>query len=392
MVGRLRRSSGSDDRFRVTTRGYDKTRVKVLVVGQSPPPYGGQAIMIQRMLEHTYEGVDLRHVRMAFSQQISDAGKFQFRKVGHLVSVIARVVRERARHRTTVLYYPPAGPNEIAVLRDIAILLCTRWMFRRTIFHFHATDLWSIYASLSKPLQRLFRAAYFAPDLAIATSEFNLADGAALGARRQVVIPNFLDSNSLLEAHRRFRRTGKCRLLFVGMITPSKGIEDFLEAGRILEEHGWDFEIRLVGQPVSAEFERLVLDSACRLGISHRLSLAGELSESEVRAEYASADIFVFPTRQRSESFGIVLLEAMAYGLPLVGSGLGGVRSIIRDEINGLYVPSNDPPSLAVALERLIGEPELRERLGRTGFELVRHEYKPEIFFTRMNDAFLSQA
>lgn len=370
----------------------DPDTLRILVVGQTPPPVGGQAVMIQRMLDHEYSGVELVHVRMAFSQEISDAGAFQLRKVLHLLSVIARITWARVRHRADILYYPPAGPDRVPVYRDIAILTSTRWMFRRTIFHFHATGLPQIRPALPPLLQKLFRMAYWHPDLAIATSEYNLADGEGLEARNQMVIPNCLNVDATVERHADAASGPNVRLLFVGLLTASKGVEDILSAASILRDRGYLVDVRLVGKPSSPEFEQRLLIQAADLHVERMVTLTGELSGQEVDAEYQQADVFVFPTRGRSESFGIVLLEAMSHGLPVVGSGLGGVRSIIRDGVNGFYVPPEDPAALADALGLLIRDPSLRTRMGAAGVQLMESEYSPQNFFTRMQEAFQSVA
>ena len=112
--------------------------IRVLVVGQTPPPFGGQAVMIEALLQAELPRVRLFHVRMAYSDDMESVGKFAPRKVWVLFATILRVWWARLRQGTSVLYYPPAGPNMVPVLRDIVFLCATRWMFRRTVFHFHA--------------------------------------------------------------------------------------------------------------------------------------------------------------------------------------------------------------------------------------------------------------
>ena len=141
--------------------------IKVLIVGQTPPPYHGQALMIERLVQSKFSRVQLFHVRMAFSDSIGDIGRFRFGKVLHLLNVILRIVWHRIVHGTTILYYPPAGPNRVPVYRDLIILGCTRWMFRRTVFHFHVMGVADVCRSLSRPLQRLARQAFYDVDAAI---------------------------------------------------------------------------------------------------------------------------------------------------------------------------------------------------------------------------------
>ena len=130
-------------------------RIKILVVGQTPPPCHGQALMIERLVQARFERVELRHVRMAFSSSIADVGRFRVGKLWHLAGVIGRIVWQRIAHGVDVLYYPPVGPHRVPLYRDLAILCCTRWMFRKTIFHFHTLGIGRVYRQLPLPLRWL---------------------------------------------------------------------------------------------------------------------------------------------------------------------------------------------------------------------------------------------
>ena len=90
-------------------------------------------------------------------------GRFRLRKLGHLVGIIGRIAWQRIAHGVDVLYYPPAGPHRVPLWRDLAILGCTRWMFRKTIFHFHTLGIGRVYRQLPLPLRWLARALCAAP-------------------------------------------------------------------------------------------------------------------------------------------------------------------------------------------------------------------------------------
>ncbi len=124
--------------------------IKVLVVGQTPPPFGGQAVMIERLLRGNLPGIELFHVRMAFSRTMAEMGTMRWSKLFHLLGVIAKIVYHRVVHGVRILYYPPAGPNRVPMVRDLAILLATRWMFDKTILHFHAGGLSELYPRLPR--------------------------------------------------------------------------------------------------------------------------------------------------------------------------------------------------------------------------------------------------
>jgi hypothetical protein len=117
------------------------TSLRMIVVGQTPPPFGGQAIMIQRLLDLKIPGVEMHYVPMRFSRQMSEMVRVRFKKLIEGIKIIASIMVTGLRTGAQVLYYPPAGPNLAPVLRDLVILISTRWMFQRVVFHFHAAGL-----------------------------------------------------------------------------------------------------------------------------------------------------------------------------------------------------------------------------------------------------------
>ena len=164
--------------------------IKVLVVGQTPPPFGGQAVMIERLLRSNLPGIELFHVRMAFSRTLAEMGTMRWSKLFHLLGVIAKIIYHRVAHGVRILYYPPAGPQNVPLIRDLAILLATRWMFDKTILHFHAGGISELYPRLPRIVQLLFRRAYFHADAAIRLAASTPEDGRLLEARRKYIIAN----------------------------------------------------------------------------------------------------------------------------------------------------------------------------------------------------------
>ncbi len=384
-------------RNRISEAGHPSI-TEVVAVMQTPPPAHGQAIMNQYLLEGSYRQIRLHHVRMAFSEEIAEVGGFRWKKVTHLFSVLIRIIAARLRTKSPVLYYPPASPNMVPFLRDCVLLICTRWMFPRTVFHFHANGIAGLYARLSGVLKLAFRAAYMRPDDAIAISEYGKADGVFLNAREIRLIPNGIpdqagnegdaagNGGDALDTRRSTVDSAAPTILFVGMVCEEKGVRVLLEACRILRDRGVDFVCKVVGRASSEKEEQGLRKFIGDHDLGSRVALVGPLLHEAKWNAYADADIFCFPTFYSAESFGLVAVEAMMSSLPVVATNWRGLPDIVEEGKTGYLVPPQDPEAVAQRLEVLIRNPKLRETMGRAGRSRYEEKYTVEKFRERMEE------
>lgn len=364
------------------------TPVEVVCVAQTPPPYHGQAVMFQALLDGNYRDIRLRYVPLAFSREVDEVGRFRLVKLLHLPLVIAKIWHARLRYGARVLYYPPAGPNMVPVLRDIAILLLTRPLFRATVFHFHAGGLGAFLEDLPAPLRFLARAAYGGPDLSIRLSTYTPADGAAIGARAETIIPNGIADVCPEGPAPRPPLAGRtARLLFVGAIRPTKGVLVLIEAVRLLVSAGHDVTADLVGAPISPAFAAQVRGAIEAAGLGERIRLHGVLTGAAKDAAYAAADIFCFPTFYESENLSVVVIEAMLHGLPIVATRWRGLPDLVADGINGLLVPPCDPRAVADAVASLLADPDRLRQMGAASRAFYLERFTLDTYRARVEAA-----
>jgi glycosyltransferase involved in cell wall biosynthesis len=370
--------------------------IKVLVVGQTPPPHSGQAIMIERFVNCNLAGVKLIHVRMGFSSNMGEVGCVRLSKILHMFAIVARIVYHRFADGVRILYYPPAGPDRVPMCRDCFILISTRWLFQKTIFHFRAGGISELYDRLPAWQRWFFRKAYFGADAAIRLSVLNPEDGKQLQAKRHYVIPNGLDDPrpGLVVSQSDFDETGDdpMRILFVGILRESKGVMVLIEACAKLAARSVPFHLDLMGQWRSEAFSGRVQQRIHELKLASHISFLGVKLGAEKYVAYRRADVVCFPTFYNCETFGNVLIEAMACGLPVVSTHWRGIPSIVDDGETGFLVAPQDSDSVADRLELLAGDAELRWRMGRAGRDKFEREYVYPIHADRMRRAIYETA
>jgi len=159
-------------------------------------------------------------------------------------------------------------------------------------------------------------------------------------------------------------RDGVPNILFVGRMEPRKGLIHLLRAFRKLQRDGVRARLLLVGTgPGEREARRYVLTRQL-----DDVEFLGRVSEAQKAQLFKTADIYVSPATGR-ESFGIVLLEAMSAGAPIICYVIHGYRGVVRRERDGILVEPGNADALAVSIRRLIDDPQLRAQLSRAGEE-----------------------
>jgi glycosyltransferase involved in cell wall biosynthesis len=187
-----------------------------------------------------------------------------------------------------------------------------------------------------------------------------------------------------------YHLSGKRVVLFVGALTrwhAYKGLDNLIRAFSITSKTVRDARLVVVGGGELADNNRRLANN---LGLEEKVIFAGSVSEELLPKYYAACDLFVLPSRDSSEGYGLALLEAMASGKPAIGSRVGGIVDVIRDQETGLLVQPNEPEGLAKAITELLQHDELRQRMGMAAREFAEENdwehvaQKVEELYTRV--------
>lgn len=329
---------------------------RVLLVGKGSPDRGGIPSFLQ-----TLRRSSLAETHELSFLNVAHTGTPQGGKptAGNVVRTIrdAIAVRRAARDQDVVHIHSAMAPA-VTVIRAAILAVAARSRGAAVIVHVHGgnVEFW-----LTNRLRRaLVR-------LAMAPAQRVVAVWTAGDRALRQVLPaarvRLIDNGVSMTAHAtpRSEHTPP-RVLYVGLLTPRKGVLDLLQASRLLTERGVDHELWLLGgtpdEGPSAEAEvRSALDGRARV-------LATRAPE-DMPAAYAEADVFCLPSWW--EAMPLSVLEAMASGLPVVATEVGDVPRLVEDGRTGFVVPSRDPQSLANALAKLLSDPALARSMGAAG-------------------------
>ncbi|GAA4092855.1 glycosyltransferase family 4 protein [Mucilaginibacter panaciglaebae] len=362
---------------------------KILVLGQTPPPYGGQALMLQTLLEGQYEHAELFHVRLDFSKDFNDMGSFKLYKLWALIKAILLTWTYRFRYNIDIFYYGPAGPNKMAMLRDVILLAPTRFLFKKTIIHTHAGGSSRLYDGLSPLLKFFYRAAFFKPSVLITLTDYSHGDDIVLQPEKLFVVPNGIkDEYPLYEKHCAPSADGLTTFLYVGAMYEERGTGILIEAARILKQKGYNFRINLVGIFISAEYKAQLTNFVKEYKLENEVSFLGTRINEAKWKEYCNADVFCFPTYVPSETFGIVLVEAMQFRMPVIASRWNGIPFVVDENENALLTEPQNTQDTVEKMELLINDHHLRQQLGENGRKKFLEKYSIETFLKNMDKVF----
>jgi glycosyltransferase involved in cell wall biosynthesis len=284
------------------------------------------------------------------------------RGVGHriwwplfFIKAYAVVLGELIRRRVDVAHVHVASRG--STFRK----LCLVWLIAKfnvpIVLHLHAPDYDRFWAKLSprfqRPVYRMFARATEVIVLGHFWKEFMCRE-IGLASERVRILMNAVPGPSEITGP---RHDGRCRIVFLGRLEPSKGVDELLNALSSHSVKDLSWEAVLAGRGDMAKYQAVAREA----GIADRVRFPGWVSTDRVREYLAEADVFVLPSH--AEGLSMAVLEGMSYGLAVITTPVGATPDAIVHEQSGLLIPVNDPAALAGALERVIGDPELRRRL-----------------------------
>ncbi len=362
---------------------------RLLIVGQTPPPWHGQAVATKMLVEGEWSDWETDSVRMAYSNGIDEVGKFRWRKLSHLFELTRAVRYKLKQNPGTVMLYPPASASWLPFLRDVFFLIHTRHLARGTVFIFHASGLPAFVRK--SPIRRwLASLAYHGADLSLEVAQETLTAKEVFEARESAWCPCAAEIPDFPE--RRLRKDGIPRVLFVGSLMEGKGIFEILRTAKVLKERGESpIHFLIVGKWSDEGFQKSCEDFVRKNNLGNFIDFRGQLTGDEKWVAFDEADLFFFPSHYRSEASPIVLMEALGAGLPVVSTNWAGIPAMAGECQAVTLCKVKDPEGFADAIVRTLRKSAGSNEWSLKAKEFYRERFTPGQFIQRIQDG-LSKA
>jgi glycosyltransferase involved in cell wall biosynthesis len=238
----------------------------------------------------------------------------------------------------------------------------------------------------------LYRKIYTKPDYIQAISRFLVKRARKYGYRGGVeIVPNGVDLNKFSISNSQFLiqnikdelriKPNEKIIITVSRLAKKNGVSDLIKAGKYLD---FPFKILILGL---GKEEKKLKKLAKKLNLRNEILFLGHVSHQELPRYYFMSDIFARPSL--SEGLGNVFLEAMAIGVPIIGTPVGGIPDFLIDGETGLFCQVNNPQSIAEKIKQVLDDEQLREKIIGNGLKLVQKKYDWNLIAQKMEKIYL---
>ncbi len=319
---------------------------KVLLIGPLPPPVGGQSILVKDIADHL-------PIEMVTVFNISHTIKNRLLRSFYSVLLIFKCLLYMPFHQT-VHIHSSAG---MALYEKLVFALLSKIFFKRVILHVHGgkmRSLWSVYSPIKKKLLRS-SINFLCDDVIVLSAEWQRFYIHEVGVDCRIhVLPNAVsfDAEYTPEVNSEVRA-----ITFIGLVTEAKGVYELVRS--LCDKKYSGLRLNLVG-PVDHSVKQAlesILSEDCAISVSMPGAVMGEAKWDVLKM----TDIFVLPSH--SEDLPISIIEAICMGLPVVATSVGSVPDLVENDVNGYLVPARDELALKNALDKLIENYEIRQRM-----------------------------
>ena len=351
--------------------------------GYWPPPYFGPSVTYQALMNSAFpHRFDVTFVDITVSQSISEIESFCIGKLFKMFGFLLRELWLLSTHRFDFCFCP-VSVNRNAFVRDALLLGLARSFGVPTVLYAHGNNIPDFHDRATPRVRRLISHTCRHASGAIVLGEslrFNFDRW--LPANRIFVVPTGIEPQAVvLTPH---RRADGITVLYLGNLVREKGVFVLLEAAAVIVGQRRNVQFMFAGHWFRREDQTASTEFVARHQLESSVRFVGPVAGDTKWQTLANADILAFPTFYYYETMGLVLLEAMQVGLPVIATSRASIPEIIQDGVNGLLVKEQDPKDLAEKILQLADNPGLRERMAQANREKFENLYTHEKYGQRM--------
>lgn len=340
---------------------------------QLPPPVHGVSVMNKIIKDSSIINGALTcdYINLATAKNIDDLQKSGLRKYLLTIKILAQSIFKMATRRYNYVYIT-VFPFGFAFYKDSLVVLLARLFRLKPLLHLHTYGFKK--NAKQSAWSRWYYRFVFKNTEVICLSDLLLEDIEEIYKGKVFILPNGIPRINFNNTYNNNQQP--LTLLYLSNLIKGKGILILMDAIEILKREEFKFILRVVGPEGDVDYktlEKIVEDKKIR----NEVVLVGPKFGEEKFEEFRRAGIFLLPSNY--DTFGLVLLEAMQFGVPCISTNIGGIPDVLGNR-RGIIIPEITGEELAKAIKHLLQNAEERSRMSREGFEYYRKNFTVEVF------------
>ena len=349
-----------------------------------PPPLTGATLMNQYIVNSKVlkDKFDIQTISISYKKDINDKHKYSFMKIFSILKFHFKLCRKLIIFKPSIVYFQ-ISPLGIAFLRDCTYVLWLKIFRVHAIYHLHGKGIKG--ASYNSAIMRgLYRWAFNGSSV-ICLSNLLVDDISTVYSGVPYIVNNGIAKNTdIFEKYYANMKT--LNVLFLSNLLYSKGILVLLDSLLMLDiQFRKKIRVQIVGEEAELS-ERMLNEEISKRGLSNFIVYLGPKYGDEKTKIYKTTDILIYPTL--NDVWGLVLLEAMQFGIPVIASVEGAIPEIVDNGVTGFLVEKNRPDLIAEKMKILIENNQLRKEMCMTARNKFLEKYTLEIFEQNMANVF----
>ena len=352
----------------------------ILLLGKLPPPYMGPSIATELLLKSKLSSnFNLLHIDTKVNADLKNIGKLSFDKIKKNFSIYKNLITVN-RNGKPQLAIIPFSQTTIGFIKDSIYIHICLLLKTKVLLHLRGSEF-KIWMNRSNHLTRWY-----------VKSTLNKCEGViVLGNNLKYLFEGYLPENKIFvcpnggtyQIPAKNKSNEKIKILYLGNLQPSKGIEDVIDAAKLLHDKSIKCTFDIIGGWRNEEVKNKCLNIVRENELDINF-----YSQEESNRKFdlmAQSDIFLFPPRA-PEGHPWVIIEAMASSLPVISTDQGAIIESVIDGENGFIVKTKSPEEIATKIEILINDENLRNWMSNKSRELYEAKFTEEKMVQRLTD------
>lgn len=346
---------------------------------QLPPPVHGVSVMNQLIKNSPVINTELQcdYINLATAKNINDLQKKGIRKYLLTVSIMFKAIFKMATRRYDYVYIT-IFPFGAAFYKDSLIVLLARLFRQKPLLHLHTHGFKR--TAESSVRKKRFYTFVFKNTEVICLSDLLLEDIETIYTGKVYILPNGISQVNFSNTYNNNQEP--FTLLYLSNLIKGKGILILIAAVEIIKQKGYTFVLRVVGPEGDISY-KMLKELVEQKQLTGFVELIGPKFGEDKYNEFKNAGMFLLPSNY--DTFGLVFLEAMQFGVPCISTNIGGIPDVLGDG-RGIIIKEITSGALAEAIEYLLTHPEARLKMSADAFDYYPKNFTVEVFEQRLKN------